>query len=130
MKMKQISIFVENRPGRLRDMLEVLSDNEINIRALSVADSADFGIVRIILSDVSKGLEVLRAAGFTTSSTDVIRAEMPDTPGGLLKSVVEPLAEAEVNIEYFYAFVDSPLEKASVVLKVSDPDKAAKVLGS
>ncbi len=129
MKMKQVSVFIENRPGRLKDMLATLAAADINIQALSVADTADFGVIRMILSDSDKGVDALRGAGFTTILTDVLRVEMPDTPGGLLQTVVEPLAAAGVNIEYVYAFVDSPLAKAVVVLKASDPDKAAQVLG-
>ena len=128
MRMKQVSVFAENRPGRLKTLLAVLAKAEINIRALSIADTADFGIVRMILSDTDKGLDAVRAAGFAASTNDVLRVEIPDQPGGLLTSVAEPLAAAGVNVEYVYAFADSPEKHAMVVLKVGDIDAAEKML--
>ena len=129
MRMKQVSVFVENRPGRLKVVLEALSRADINIRALSIADTADFGIVRMILSDTEKGLEAIRSAGFAASTNDVLRVEVKDRPGGLLKAVAEPLAAAGINLEYVYAFADRPLENAVVVLKVGDIDAAEKLIG-
>ena len=129
MRMKQVSVFVENRPGRLRVVLDALAKAEINIRALSIADTADFGIVRMILSDTDKGLEAVRAAGFAASTNDVLRVQIPDSPGGLLKTIAEPLAAAGINLEYVYAFSDNPLEHAVVVLKVGDTDAAEKLIG-
>jgi hypothetical protein len=128
MRMKQVSVFAENRPGRLKTLLEVLSRAEVNIRALSIADTADFGIVRMILSDTEKGLEAVRTAGFAASTNDVLRVEIPDQPGGLLKAVAEPLSAAGVNVEYVYAFADRPEEHAMVVLKVGDIDAAERLL--
>jgi hypothetical protein len=128
MRMKQVSVFAENRPGRLKTLLEVLARAEVNIRALSIADTADFGIVRMILSDTEQGLEAVRAAGFAASTNDVLRVEIPDHPGGLLKAVAEPLSAAGVNVEYVYAFADRPEEHAVVVLKVGDIDAAEKLL--
>ncbi|HEX9014572.1 MAG TPA: ACT domain-containing protein [Chloroflexota bacterium] len=128
MRMKQVSVFAENRPGRLKTLLEVLSRAEVNIRALSIADTADFGIVRMILSDTDRGLDAIRAAGFAASTNDVLRVEIPDQPGGLLKTVAEPLAAAGVNVEYVYAFADRPEEHAMVVLKVGDIDAAERLL--
>jgi len=128
MRMKQVSVFVENRPGRLKLLLETLAKAEINIRALSIADTADFGIVRMILSDTEKGLEVIRDAGLAASTNEVLRVEIPDQPGGLLKTVVEPLAAAGINVEYVYAFADRPLENAMVVLKVGNIDAAEKLI--
>ena len=81
MRMKQVSVFVENRPGRLEVVLEALARAEVNIRALSIADTADFGIVRMILSDTEKGLEAIRGAGFAASTNDVLRVEIPGPPG-------------------------------------------------
>ncbi len=129
MRMKQVSVFVENRPGRLKLLLETLAKADINIRALSIADTADFGIVRMILSDTERGIEVIREAGLAVSTNDVLRVEIPDQPGGLLKAVAEPLAAAGVNVEYVYAFADRPLEHAMVVLKVGDIDAAEKLIG-
>lgn len=128
MKTKQVSVFVENEPGRLVAMLDALKAENMNIRALCIAEGADFGIVRMILSDPAKGVEALRKAGFTITETTVLQAEMPDEPGGLLDTVAKPLAEAGINLEYFYAFIDPSPGKANIVLKVSDPDRAVKVL--
>lgn len=128
MKVKQVSVFVENQPGRLVAMLEALAAKDINIRALSIAEGADFGIVRMILSDARQGTTALREAGFTVKETTVIQRDMPDRPGSLLETV-SPLAKAGINVEYFYAFIDPTRGKASVVLKVSDPDRAEEVLG-
>ena len=128
MKIKQVSVFMENQPGRLVAMLEALTAQNINIRALSVAEGSDFGIVRLILSEVAKGAEALRKAGFTVTETVVLQVEMPDKPGGLLESVAKPLAQAGINLEYFYAFIDPTPGKAVIVLKVSDPDRAEKVI--
>ena len=129
MRIKQISAFVENQPGRLVAMLEALAAKNIDIRALSVADHADFGIVRMILSDSRLGAEVLREAGFTVRETTVLQKEMPDRPGGLLETVARPLSQAGMNLEYFYAFLDPTPGKATMVIKVSDPERAEKVLG-
>ena len=129
MKVRQVSIFVENQPGRLVAMLEALKASDINIRALSIAEGADFGIVRMILSDAQKGTEALRQAAFTVRETTVLQKEMPDRPGGLLETVA-PLSQAGINVEYFYAFLDPTPGKATIVLKVSDPDRAEEVLGT
>ncbi len=129
MKARQVSVFVENQPGRLVAMLEALQARNIDIRALSVADNADFGIVRMILSDSRLGAEVLREAGFTVKETTVLQKEMPDRPGGLLETVARPLSNAGVNLEYFYAFLDPAPGKATIVIKVADPERAERVLG-
>lgn len=128
MRIKQISVFVGNETGRLVDMLTPLSRNRINIHALSVADSADFGIVRMVVSDTEGTVKALHDAGFTLRVNDVLAYEMPDSPGGLLKTVAEPLAKAGINLEYFYAFIQSETGKAVVVLKVNDPERAERVL--
>ena len=128
MRAKQVSVFAENRPGRLRELLAALAEAGINIRALSIADSADFGIIRMILSDTEAGQRALRESGFTLMVNDVLAVEVPDQPGGLLNTIVTPLTEAGVNIEYVYAFADRPLEHALVVLKVSDLSKAEALI--
>jgi hypothetical protein len=128
MRIKQVSVFVGNEAGRLVDMLEPLARSGINILALSVADSADFGIVRLVTSDTEGAVRVLHDAGFTLRVNEVLSYEMPNVPGGLLKSVAEPLARAGINLEYFYAFVRSEAGKATVVLKVDDLDRAEEVL--
>ncbi len=129
MKMKQISIFAENEPGRLQALLKVLKSKQINIRALSVADQADFGIVRLIVSEPDQAVQALREAGFTVKLTNVLAVEIQDQPGSLLDLVAEPLAKAGVNLEYFYAFIEPIAGKAMVVVKTSDLAKAEKALG-
>jgi hypothetical protein len=128
MRIKQVSAFVGNEAGRLVDMLEPLARSGINILALSVADSADFGIVRLVTSDTEGAVRALHDAGFTLRVNEVLSYEMPNVPGGLLKSVAEPLARAGINLEYFYAFVQSEAGKATIVLKVDDLDRAEDVL--
>ncbi|MDY6916955.1 MAG: ACT domain-containing protein [Chloroflexota bacterium] len=128
MKTKQVSVFVSNEPGRLVGMLKPLSENGINIHALSVADSTDFGIVRMVVSDTEAAVKALHQAEYTVRVNEVLQYEMPNVPGGLLTAVVEPLADAGINVEYFYAFTESDVGKARVVLKVNDVDAAERVL--
>jgi hypothetical protein len=128
MRIKQVSVFVGNETGRLVDMLEPIARSGINILALSVADSADFGIVRLVASDTEAAVRALHDAGFTLRVNEVLSYEMPNVPGGLLKSVAEPLARAGINLEYFYAFVQSEAGKATVVLKVDDLDRTEAIL--
>jgi hypothetical protein len=129
-RIKQVSVFIENQPGRLTSMLEALEKNGVDIRALSISDTADFGIVRMILSDAAKGVEALRQAGFTTRQDWILSAEIPDRPGGLLKTVAEPLARAGVNLKYLYFYIEAAERKSMVVLKVDDLEKAEQVLKS
>ena len=128
MKIKQVSVFVENQPGRLSAMLQALEKAKVNMRALSVSETAEFGIVRMILDKPDEGAEALRLAGYTTRQDSVLSAEIPDVPGGLLKAVAEPLGAAGINIAYFYAFLEPMPGKARMVLKVNDIDKAEKIL--
>jgi hypothetical protein len=128
MKVTQISVFLENQPGRLAHLLNVLSDAQVNLQALSVADSADFGVVRLIVSDTDAAMRAMRDAGLTAVTTKVLRVEIPDVAGGLLRSVMEPLAQAGVNIEYTYAYSERTQDKAVVVLKVDDLEKAEQAL--
>jgi hypothetical protein len=128
MRIKQVSVFVGNETGRLVEMLTPLARSKIDILALSVADSADFGIVRLVVSDPEKAVSALHAAGFTLRVNDVLCYQVPDVPGGLLRTVVEPLAKAGINLEYFYAFVQSEAGKATVVVKASDLDGAEATL--
>jgi hypothetical protein len=129
-RIKQVSVFLENQPGRLTSMLEALQKSQVDIRALSISDTADFGIVRMILSDPGKGVEALRQAGFTSRQDWILSAEIPDRPGGLLQTVAEPLAKAGVNIKYLYFYVEAAERKSMVVLKVDDLEKAEQVLRS
>lgn len=127
MKVRQISVFMENRAGRLAEIARLLGEAKINIRALSLADTSDFGILRLIVNDVQKALKVLKDSGHTVSLTDVVAVEVPDHPGGLA-SVLEPLCQADVNVEYMYAFVEKATDKAVVIFRFEDADAALKVL--
>lgn len=128
MRVKQVSVFVENQPGRLVAVLEALERAQINIRALSISESGEFGIVRMILPHAEKSQESLREAGFTTRMDYILNYSMPDVPGGLLNGVVRPLYEAGVNLKYFYAYTDPATSQAMVVLKPDDLDRAEEVL--
>ncbi len=130
MKIEQISVFVENQPGRLVAILEVLEKKQISIRALSISDATEFGIVRMVLSNAEEGLEALRQAGFTTRMDWLLGVEIADVPGGILKSVAKPLAEAKINLEYFYAYIELSTDKAMVVLKTDDLEKTEQALES
>jgi len=131
MRIKQVSVFVENESGRLEAILEALQREKINIRALSVSDTAEFGIARMILDNPEEGLQALRQAGFTTRIDWMLSAQIPDVPGGLLNSVAKPMAKAGINIKYFYAFIGQVGEnKAMVVFKPDDIEKAEEVLKS
>lgn len=127
MKVRQISIFLENKSGRLAQVTRVLGENGINIRALSIADTNDFGILRLIVNEPEKAYTVIKGSGFTVSTTDVIAAEVADTPGGL-SSALEVLEKAGINIEYLYAFVQKASSAALVVFRVDQVDEAEKVL--
>ncbi|MBW2636484.1 MAG: amino acid-binding protein, partial [Deltaproteobacteria bacterium] len=105
MKVNQISIFLENKPGGLEFATRVLQDADINIRALSLADTSDFGILRLIVNDTDKAEMALQEAGFTVKRTSVVAVEIPDRPGGL-HSIMEAISGRDVNIEYTYAFVE------------------------
>lgn len=129
-RIKQVSVFIENQTGRLVAMLEALKNNGVDIRAFSIGDTADFGIVRMILSDASKGVESLRQSGFTIRQDWILTSEIPDRPGGLLQTVAEPLSKAGLNIKYLYFYIEAASGKSMVVIKVDDPDKAEKVLKS
>ena len=127
MKVKQISVFLENKHGRLAQVTKTLGDNKINIRAMSIADTTDFGILRLITSDPDASLQALQRADFTVSVTDVIAVEIDDSPGGLSK-VLDILQQANINIEYLYAFVQKNSDAALVVFRVEQLDEAIHVL--
>ncbi|MEA1958890.1 MAG: amino acid-binding protein, partial [Chloroflexota bacterium] len=101
MRRKQVSVFVENTPGRLEAILDALQSKNVSIRALSVSESAEFGIVRMILEDADRGQSALYESGFTTRVDDLLSYHMPDVAGGLLNTVIKPLADAGINIKYF-----------------------------
>jgi len=127
MTIKQLSVFVENRPGKLAEALETLAGANIDLRALSLADTSDFGILRAIVDNPDQALDILSKAGFLVMTNDVLAVVVGDKPGGLA-GVVRILAEAGVDIEYTYAFVAHSKDKAYVILRVDNNDAAIKIL--
>ena len=130
MKLKQVSVFVENKAGRLVAILEALERRGISIHGLSVSDAAETGIVRVILSNAEDGLEELRASGFTARMDIVLGSEIPHVPGGLLRTVVKPLADAGINVHYLYAYTEPSTGKTIDVIKADDLRKAESILES
>ena len=127
MKVEQLAVFLENKSGRLAAITKILSDNGINIRALSVADTADFGILRIIVDQTDKAKQILKDAGFTVGLTDVVAVEVADKPGGL-SGVLTVLTQVEINVEYMYAFVEKSGQNAVIIFRFDDVDTAIEVL--
>ena len=127
-EIKQISLFVENRPGRTAKVAKTLSDAGVNIRALTIAEAGDFGVIRMVVDDPEKGYKVLKDNAFTVSMTDVLAVEMKDAPGGLYE-IVNTLGQNNVNVDYAYAFVTAKAQRAMLILRVDDIVKARKVLG-
>lgn len=127
MKVKQISIFLENKSGRLAEVTKVLGDNDINIRALSIADTTDFGILRLIVNHPEKVGKILKEQNFTVSETEVIAVQVPDQPGGLA-GILGLLENNSINIEYMYAFVEKSGMDAVVVFRVENIDRAIDFL--
>ena len=127
MKVEQISIFMENRSGRLAEVTGILANAGINIRAMSLADTADFGILRLIVNQTAKATQVLKQNGFTVSSTEVVALEVPDRPGGLW-GILKTLEAAGINVEYMYAFVQRSGDNAVVMFRFDETDKAVTVL--
>lgn len=127
MRVEQIAVFLENKSGRLAEITHILAENEINIRALSVADTADFGILRLIVDKVDLAKEVLRAGGFTVGKTNVVAVEVPDRAGGLA-SVLKVINEVGLNVEYMYAFVNKSGANAVLIFRFDEMDKAIAIL--
>ena len=127
MRVEQISIFLENTSGRLAAVTRILADAGVNIRSLSLADTADFGVLRLIVDRTDQAQQVLKDNGFTVGKTDVIAVEMSDKPGGL-HHVVEVLDREDLNIEYMYAFVQKKGGNAIVVFKITDAERAVEAL--
>ncbi|SDD61390.1 ACT domain-containing protein [Sporomusa acidovorans] len=123
----QLSVFIENQPGKLAEVLGVLNTHEINIRAMSVADTADFGILRLIVNEPEKVQHILRGAGFTVKVTPVVSIVLSDHPGSLFEHVSK-LSSAGVNIEYVYAFATTADGHARVVLKVDNLSLAERLI--
>ena len=127
MKVEQISVFLENKSGRLAEVMRVLGSAGINIRALSIADTSDFGILRIIVNDKEKALKALKEKDFTVSKTEVVAVEVPDKPGGLAQ-ILDLLDKQGVNVEYMYAFIERSSENAVIIFRFDGNDKAIEVL--
>lgn len=127
MSIKQLSVFAENKMGSVSQITDVLSANAIDMRAMNIADTQDFGILRMIVSDIEKAKDALKDSGCVVSVTDVVCVEMPDRPGSL-GEVIKLLAANDVNIEYMYAFVAVSRNHAYVVFRVNDNEKTEELL--
>ena len=127
MKVEQISVFLENQPGALSEVTQILGESGVNIRALSLADTKDFGILRLIVNDNEKARRALDQKGFTVRKTDVVAVEVPDRPGGLA-AIMKILAEAKINVEYLYAFVQQSGQNAIIIFRFDETDRAIAVL--
>lgn len=127
MLLKQITIFLENKTGRLAEITKILAAHDININALSIADTADFGILRLIVDKPEKAEEVLKKCGLAVSSTNVIAVGVEHKPGGLFV-VLEILANASISVEYIYAFLGNKSNAVLFILRVNEPEKALEEL--
>src|SRR5208282_3256967 len=127
MKVKQISIFLENKKGRLYEAIDTLAKEKINIRALSIADTSEFGILRLIVPEPDKAKKALEKSGFTVRENNVISIGVSDQPGGLSEAL-KVLNDAQINVEYLYAFVEKTAQKAVVVIRTENADAAVKAL--
>ncbi len=127
MKVEQISIFLENRPGSLEQVTGILQQAGINIRTLTLADTSDFGILRMIVNDVDAASRVLKESGFRISRTNVVAVEVPDRPGGL-HGILQVVTKSGINVEYLYAFVERSGENAVMIFRFDAPEKAIEIL--
>ncbi len=127
MQVEQISIFIENKSGRLAEVTQVLGESDINIRALSLADTSDFGILRLIVDKTDLARQTLKERGFTVNKTAVVAVEVPDRPAGLA-GILQILDGGGVNVEYMYAFVEHSANNAVIIFRFDDADAAIKVL--
>ncbi len=126
MKVTQISIFLENTGGRIAEATSILAKADINIRAMSLADTTDFGVLRLIVSDVDKAETALKAQGFTVGKTNVVAVQVEDKPGGL-NAILQILAQADINVEYIYALLKEG-HNAVMIFRFDNTDNALKVL--
>jgi hypothetical protein len=127
MKVEQISIFIENKSGRLAEITRVLGNNGVNILALSLADTSDFGILRLLVDNTDVALSTLKEGGFTVNKTDVVAVEVPDQPGGL-SEILQILDNAQINVEYMYAFVERNAGNAVIIFRFDEIDSAIDIL--
>lgn len=127
MKVSQLSVFLENKSGRLADVTRTLADADINIRALSIADTIDYGLLRLIVNDPVKAKSALTDEGFTVAMTEVLAIEIPDRPGGLA-GIIDIFSGSQLNIEYMYAFVGTSGQNAIVIFRMQNVDEAIAAL--
>jgi hypothetical protein len=127
MKLTQISIFLENRKGRLYEVCSLLGKNTINIRALNIAETPEFGILRIVVDRPEDAVKLLKENGFVANLTDIVAVEVEDRPGGLA-SILKIFSDNNINLEYMYGFVEKSSNKALLVFRFDEPDKAIEVL--
>ena len=127
MKLTQISVFLENKKGRLYDVCAALGAGKINLRALTVAESEDFGILRMVVDKPEEAARLLKKKGFVSSFTEIVAVEVGDKPGGLAR-VLKVINEKSLNVEYMYGFTEKCTDKALMVFRFDDPDQAVKVL--
>ena len=127
MKSEQLSVFLENRAGRLAEVTHTLAEAGVNIRALSLADTSDFGILRLIVCNHEKAQMVLKEKGFTLGRTHVVAVEVPDQPGGL-DAILQLMSANNINVEYMYAFTYGRSNKAIIVFRFENPEKAIAML--
>jgi len=127
MKIHQLSLFLENKPGRLIEPCRLLAGAGIDMRTLTLADTAQFGILRMIVSDWERARAMLKEAGFVVNTVEVVAVEVPDRPGGLAE-VLEPFQGTDINIEYMYAFPTGTVDRAVLIFRFDKPDAAIAVL--
>jgi hypothetical protein len=129
MKITQISVFLENRKGRLFEVCSLLGQNNINIRALTIAETETFGVLRIVVDKPELATEVFKKHRITANLTSVVAVEVDDRPGGLA-AVLKTLSDHDLNVEYMYGFVEKATERAMLVFRFEDTDRATQVLAS
>jgi hypothetical protein len=129
MQVEQISVFLENKMGRLSEVTAILTESHVNIRALALADTSDFGVLRLIVDNTEKALQTLKNNGFTVSKTNVVAVEVTDRPGGL-HDILTMLHDAGLNVEYMYAFVRSSGDNAVMIFRIEQDQTAIELLES
>jgi hypothetical protein len=127
MQIEQISVFLENKTGRLSEVTGILAEAKVNIRALALADTSDFGVLRLIVDDNQRAVSVLKENGFTVSSTQVVAAQVRDAPGGL-HYILETLRGAEINVEYMYAYVRHTGKDAVIIFRFDNAADAIDIM--
>ncbi len=127
MKVEQIAVFLENRSGRLADISQTLADHGINIRALSLADTADFGILRLVVNDPAKARRILKENGYTVAVAEVVAVEVEDHPGGL-GAVLQVIKQTGLNVEYMYAVITHSKDRALLIFRFDELDRAIDAL--